>query len=110
MGLRLLPAPPLTQALGAPTTGHPRNMRDPTCTEDHPSWANVKHSLVWVRQPLGPEEPAALTDHVRVGPIPTGGFSPSFWFQLLPILPWNLTFQQACRTFSGPPPGAAKDC
>ena len=51
----------------------------------------MRWALVWVRQPLGPEEPAALTDHVRVGPIPTGGFSPSFWFQLLPILPWNLT-------------------
>lgn len=37
-------APPSTQAPGDPPTGRPRIPRDPTCTQDHLSWANIKHS------------------------------------------------------------------
>lgn len=54
--------------------------------------------LVWVRRPLGPEEPAARTDRVRVGPILTGGFSPSFWFQAPPHPSLDLDFS-SCGPF-----------
>lgn len=40
--------------------------------------------LVWVRRPLGPEEPAARTDRLVASAPPSGS-------RLLPTLPWTLT-------------------